>query len=151
MGLAVRVEDTGGWIVAHLAGAVLVPDPFKRDTLLKVSMERDRGGRTSSLLENVNPTVFRAIEGLDVVWRVGELNAFSRGICHGLGLVGVAGVSGRMGAHKTRLPTLDGERSNVMEDNATLRSGQILRREPPRNSVMLHIPSRTKSGVSGGA
>lgn len=138
MGFAVRVEDTGGGIVAHAAGAVLVPDPINRDALLEVSMERDRGGRVSSPLENVNSTVFKAIEGLDFIWCVGEPNPLRRGICHGLGLVGAAGVSGGMGANDARLPTFDGEQCGALESDAIFRVWQILCREPPRNSVVIH-------------
>jgi hypothetical protein len=39
MGLAVGVEDAGGGVVAHAAGAVLVADAFEGDALLEVGVE----------------------------------------------------------------------------------------------------------------
>jgi len=107
MSFAVRVEDTRCGIVTHAASAVLMADTFKRDALLEVSVEREGGACVAGFLEDVDPTVFQALEGLDVVWRVGELNPTGRNICHGLGLVGAAGVSGWMGANETWLPGLD--------------------------------------------
>ena len=50
MGLAVRVQDAGGGIGAHATGAVLVADAFKGDTLLKIGVERNGGGRVPGLL-----------------------------------------------------------------------------------------------------
>ena len=74
MRLAVWIKDAGCGIVAHAAGAVLVADTLKRDALLEVCVERERGACVAGLLENVDPTAFEAIKGLDVIGRVGELN-----------------------------------------------------------------------------
>ena len=107
MGFAVRVENAASRIVTHAAGAVLVADAFKGYALLEVSMERDGGASVACLLEDVYPTVFKALEGLDVVWRVGELNLPGRGVCHRLGLVRASSVSGRVGSNKTWLESFD--------------------------------------------
>jgi hypothetical protein len=101
-------------------------------------MERDGGAGVACPLEDIDPTVFEALEGLDVVWRVGELNPPRCSVCHGLGLVGAARVSGRVSTNETWLPGLVGERSSVVERHAIFRVGQILRRKPPRNGVVFH-------------
>jgi hypothetical protein len=138
MGLAVQVENAASRIVTHAAGAVLVADAFKGYALLEVSMEWDGGARVAGLLENIDPTVFKALEGLDVVRRVGELNPLRRGICHGLGLVGSTGVSRGVGAHEAWLPGLNSQWRSVVECHSIFRVGQILGCEPPRNSVVLY-------------
>ena len=90
MRFALRVEDAGCGIGSHPAGAVLVADAFNGYAFLEVSMERDGCARVTRLFEDVDPAVFKPLEGLDVVWRIGELNPSRRGICHGLGLVRAA-------------------------------------------------------------
>jgi hypothetical protein len=150
MGLAVRVEDAGRGIVAHAASAVLVADAFKRDALLEVSVEWNGGACVAGLLEDVDPTVFEALEGLDVVWRVGELNPPGRCVCDGLDWL-VRPVSPD-GWAPTRPGCQASTESGVALWSVTRLSGS------GRSSVVSHhgtawcfIPSRTKPGVSGGA
>lgn len=93
MSFTVRVKDTGGGIGAHTAGAVLVADSFDRYALLEVSVKRDGRARVTRPFEDINPTIFKPLEGLDVVWCVGKLDPSGRSIGHGRGLVRVAGVA----------------------------------------------------------
>lgn len=93
MSLTVRVEDARGGIGTHTASAVLVADPFDGYALLEVSMERNGRARVTRLFEDIYPTVLKPLEGLDVVWHVGEPDPSRRRICNGLGLVGLAGVA----------------------------------------------------------
>ena len=115
MGFAVRVEHAGGGIGAHTAGAVLVADSFEGYALLEVSMERNGCARVTRPFEDINPAVFKPLEGLDIVWRVGELDPSARRIGHGLGFVRVACVSRRVGSSETWLTRFDRQRSSVMQ------------------------------------
>ena len=93
VGFAMGIEDAGCRVAAHAACAVLMADAFKGDALFEVGVERNGSGGVAGPLENVDPTVFEAIEGLDVVGGIGELDSAGRGVGDGLGLVGAAGVS----------------------------------------------------------
>ena len=75
MRFAVRIEDAGFRIRSHAAGAVLVADAFKGYALLEVSMERNGCAGVASLLENVDPAIFEALEGFDIIRRVRELDS----------------------------------------------------------------------------
>ena len=74
VGLAVDVEDRRGGVVAEAEGAVLMADAFERDALFEVGVERDGGVGVASLLEDIDPAVLQALEALDVVGGVGELD-----------------------------------------------------------------------------
>jgi hypothetical protein len=52
-----------------------VADAFKRYALLEVSMQRNGCVGMASLLENIDPAFFQALEGFDIIRRVRELNA----------------------------------------------------------------------------
>jgi len=81
VGFAVGVEDRGGGVVAEADCSVLVAYSFEGDSLLEVGVERDGGVGVAGFLEDIDPAVFEAFEGLHVVGRVGELNV--AGLCDG--------------------------------------------------------------------
>ena len=74
VGFAVEVEDGLFGVGAEAAGAVLVADAFEGDAFFEVGVERDRAFGVAGLLEDINPAVFEASEGFDVVVGVGELD-----------------------------------------------------------------------------
>ena len=50
-----RVENAGGGIAAHTAGAILVAHAFQRYPLLEVSVKRNRSAGVGGRFEDVNP------------------------------------------------------------------------------------------------
>ena len=96
VGLAVDVEDGLFGVGAEAAGAVLVADAFEGDAFFEVGVEGDGAFGVAGLFEDVDPAVFEAVEGFDVVVGVGELDlrgAVGAGV-EGDAVVGVGEVFG---------------------------------------------------------
>ena len=55
MGLAMGVEHAGRGIGSHAASTVLMADTLQRDTLLEISVQRDRSRRMPGPLKYVDP------------------------------------------------------------------------------------------------
>ena len=61
VGFAMRVKDAGGRIVAHAAGAVLVPHTLKGDALLEVGVKRNGSRRVAALFRTSTQRSFRRL------------------------------------------------------------------------------------------
>lgn len=110
MGLTVDVENTGRRIVSHAAGSVLMTDAFEWNTLFEVGMQRQRSACVSRPFEDVDPTILQAIERLDFVGCVTQLNSLWRSIRHKFNFIRVTGVSRRVRAPDTWLQVFAPER-----------------------------------------
>ena len=75
MRLAMRVKHAVCGVGAHAAGSVLMANALQRDTFLEVRVQRDGSRRMPGPLKNIDPTVFEAIERLNIIRRVRELNS----------------------------------------------------------------------------
>jgi len=138
VGFAVGVENAGGWVVAHAAGAVLVTYAFERDALFEVGVEGDVGGGVAGSFEDVYPAVFEAVEGFDVVGGVGELNAVGCVDGDRVGLVGAAGVAGGVSPDCAGLEAFGGGGCGVVEGDAVVGVGEVFGGEPPGDGAVLH-------------
>jgi hypothetical protein len=90
------------------------------------------------LLQNVDPTIFQALEGFHIVGRVGEANPVRCVVGYRLRLVRTASIARRVSADEPGLQVLHREGSRVVEGDAILGGGQVFGGEPPWHGVMLH-------------
>src|ERR1700677_52988 len=107
MSLAMHVQHARRRISSHATSAVLMADTLQRDTLLEISVQRNRSRRMPGPLKYADPPVLEAIKRLNIIRRVRKLNPHRSGIRNRVGLVGVASVARRMRSAHTGLPILD--------------------------------------------
>lgn len=87
MSFAIGVENACGGIGPHPAGAILMADPFERNTLLEVCVEGHRSCCVSSPFEDDNPAILQALKRLYVIGRVGEPNPLRCSIAYKFGFI----------------------------------------------------------------
>ena len=92
----------------------------------------------ASPFQDFDPSIFEPLKALHIIRRVGQLDAIRSIVGNCFGLIGIARVSRRVRAEKPWLAVFNGKRRRIVQRHTISLVGQILRREPPRHSVMLH-------------